>query len=106
MRASKPNHAAGDCVFESTADQFLFQYRGRHFPGFVILNHQQLRELTVETLGSNGEARAFGLVDSDLEWQIELGKLNSGVEPDPCSLYFLARTTFVLVILARGQKSL
>ena len=29
-----------------------------------------------------------------------------GVEPDPCSLYFLARTTFVLVILARGQKSL
>ena len=30
----------------------------------------------------------------------------SGVEPDPCSLYFLARTTFVLVILARGQKSL
>merc|ERR1719239_17483 len=30
----------------------------------------------------------------------------TGVEPDPCSLYFLARTTFVLVILARGQKSL
>ena len=75
VRASKPNRAAGDCVFESTADQFLFQYRGRHFPGFTILNHQQLRELTVETLGTNEEARAFGLVDSDLEWQIELGKL-------------------------------
>ena len=30
----------------------------------------------------------------------------AGVEPDPCSLYLLARTTFVLVILARGQKSL
>ena len=34
-----------------------------------------MRELTVETLGPNQEARAFGLVDSDLEWQIELGKL-------------------------------
>ena len=33
-------------------------------------------------------------------------EIQSGVEPDPCSLYFLARTTFVLVILARGQKSL
>ena len=31
--------------------------------------------------------------------------LSPGVEPDPCSLYFLARTTFVLVILARGQNS-
>ena len=31
--------------------------------------------MTVETLGLNEEARAFGLVDSDLEWQIELGKL-------------------------------
>ena len=30
----------------------------------------------------------------------------SGVEPDPCSSYFLARITFVLVILARSQKSL
>ena len=30
----------------------------------------------------------------------------TGVEPDPCSLYFLAKTTFVLVILAKGQKSL
>ena len=41
----------------------------------VILNHLELRELTVETLGLNEEARAFGLVENDLEWQIELGKL-------------------------------
>jgi hypothetical protein len=75
VRPSNPNEAAGDCVFESTVDQFLFQYRGRHFPGFTILDHQQLRQLTVETLGPNETARAFGLVDSDLEWQIELGKL-------------------------------
>ena len=75
IRPSKSNRAAGDCIFESTADQCLVQYRGRPFPGFTILNHQQLRELTVETLGANEEARAFGLVDSDLEWEIELGKL-------------------------------
>ena len=32
--------------------------------------------------------------------------VGAGVEPDPCSLFFLARTTFVFVILVRGQKSL
>ena len=31
---------------------------------------------------------------------------DAGVEPDPCFSEILARTTFVLVILARGQKSL
>ena len=30
----------------------------------------------------------------------------SGVEPDPCFSEILARITFVLIILARGQKSL
>ena len=75
VRASKPNRAAGDCIFESTADQFLFEVRGRHFPGRVVFSHQDLREQTVEALSSSPQAREHAPVDSDLEWQSELGDL-------------------------------
>ena len=75
MRASKPNRAAGDCIFESTVDQFLFEVRGRHFPGRVVFSHQDIREQTVEALGSSRQAREHAPVDSDLEWQSELGDL-------------------------------
>ena len=41
-----------------------------------------------------------------LKQPINLCPLGAGLEPDPCFSKILARTTFVLVILARGQKSL